>query len=81
MVQVDRAESGGPVDPGVACWVGMSGEPEAREERGLSHGSLLCDARLGALRARASIDGMIGLLFSVRMVDFKVGDVSAHLPP
>ena len=36
MVQVDGAESGGPVDPGVACWVGMSGEPEAREERGLS---------------------------------------------
>ena len=24
---------------------------------------------------------MIGLLFSVRMVDFKVADVSAHLPP
>ena len=36
MVQVDGAESGGLVDPGVACWVGMSGEPEAREERGLS---------------------------------------------
>ena len=36
MVQVDGAESGGPVDPGVACWVGMSGEPDAREERGMS---------------------------------------------
>ena len=58
MVQVDGAESGGPVDPGVACWVGMSGEPEAREERGLSpwqfavRGATWSSAELG-LRSKA----------------------------
>ena len=36
MVQVDGAGSDSLVDPGVACWVGISGAPEAREERGLS---------------------------------------------
>ena len=36
MVQVDGAESGGLVDPGVACWVGISGALGAREERGMS---------------------------------------------
>ena len=36
MVQVDASGSGGLVDPGVACWVGISGELGAREERGMS---------------------------------------------
>jgi len=36
VVQVDGAGSDSLVDPGVACWVGISGAPEAREERGLS---------------------------------------------
>ena len=36
MVQVDGAGSGGLVDPGVACWVGISGALGAREERGMS---------------------------------------------
>ena len=48
----------GLVDPGVACWVGMSGEPEAREERGLSpwqfavRGATWSSAELG-LRSKA----------------------------
>ena len=60
MVQVDGAESGGPVDPGVACWVGMSGEPEAREERGLSpwqfavRGATWSSAELGRFDRRLS---------------------------
>ena len=36
MVQIDGAGRGGLVDPGVACWVGISGELGAREERGMS---------------------------------------------
>ena len=36
MVQVDASGSGGLVDPGVACWVGISGALGAREERGMS---------------------------------------------
>ena len=36
MVQVDGAGSGGLVDPGVACWVGISGALGAREDKGLS---------------------------------------------
>jgi hypothetical protein len=36
VVQVDASGSGGLVDPGVACWVGISGELGAREERGMS---------------------------------------------
>ena len=35
MVQVDGAGSGGLVDPGVACWVGISGALGAREDKGL----------------------------------------------
>ena len=35
MVQVDASGSGGLVDPGVACWVGISGALGAREERGM----------------------------------------------
>ena len=58
MVQIDGAGRGGLVDPGVACWVGMSGEPEAREERGLSpwqfavRGATWSSAELG-LRSKA----------------------------
>ena len=36
MVQIDASGSGGLVDPGVAYWVGISGELGAREERGMS---------------------------------------------
>ena len=36
MVQIDASGSGGLVDPGVACWVGISGELGAREESGMS---------------------------------------------
>ena len=36
MVQVDGAGSGGLVDPGFACWVGISGALGAREDTGLS---------------------------------------------
>ena len=36
VVQVDASGSGGLVDPGVACWVGISGELGAREESGMS---------------------------------------------
>ena len=36
MVQIDGAGRGGLVDPGVACWVGISGALGAREERGMS---------------------------------------------
>ena len=69
MVQVDGAESGGPDDPGVACWVGMSGEPEAREERGLSpwqfaaRGAIWSSAELG-LRSKA-----FGPVHSVAILD------------
>ena len=36
MVQIDGAGRGGLVDPGVACWVGISGALGAREEMGMS---------------------------------------------
>ena len=36
MVQIDASGSGGLVDPGVACWVGISEELGAREESGMS---------------------------------------------
>jgi hypothetical protein len=36
VVQVDASGSGGLVDAGVACWVGISGALGAREERGMS---------------------------------------------
>jgi len=35
VVQVDGAGSDSLVDPGVACWVGISGALGAREDKGL----------------------------------------------
>ncbi len=58
MVQVDGAGSGGLVDPGVACWVGISGELGAREERGMSAWQF---AVMKLARASASIEAFSAL--------------------
>ena len=59
MVQVDGAGSDSLVDPGVACWVGISGAPEAREERGLSAWQFAVLAR-----SKAELQLCLDLLFS-----------------
>ena len=59
MVQVDGAGSDSLVDPGVACWVGISGAPEAREERGLSAWQFAVLAR-----SLAELQPCLDLLFS-----------------
>ena len=57
MVQIDGAGRGGLVDPGVACWVGISGELGAREERGMSAWQF---AVMKLARASASIEAFSG---------------------
>ena len=59
MVQVDGAGSDSLVDPGVACCVGISGAPEAREERGLSAWQFAVLAR-----SKAELQPCLDLLFS-----------------
>ena len=58
MVQVDASGSGGLVDPGVACWVGISGALGAREERGMSAWQF---AVMNVARAHASIEAFSAL--------------------
>ena len=58
MVQVDASGSGGLVDPGVACWVGISGALGAREERGMSAWQF---AVMNVARARASMEAFSAL--------------------
>ena len=65
MVQVDGAGSDSLVDPGVACWVGISGAPEAREERGLSAWQFgdrrrSCSSPLGLLFSPCPLGGDFG---------------------
>ena len=60
MVQVDASGSGGLVDPGVACWVGISGALGAREKRGMSAWQF---AVMNLARGLASIEAFRTLMF------------------